>query len=69
MQLEKDNDYARGAYYTKLILLGNLGYLKHWARSALNPRRLPSTLMEASGSLAYLGLLARRRILGPAGSG
>jgi glycosyltransferase involved in cell wall biosynthesis len=52
--LKRDNDYARGAYYTKLILMGKYKYFKSWIRFGLNLRRMPSTIREIKGGIKYI---------------
>jgi glycosyltransferase involved in cell wall biosynthesis len=52
-RIKKDNDYARGAYYMKFILLGNTLYRRKWLRRASSLTRLPRTLRELSGGIRY----------------
>jgi GT2 family glycosyltransferase len=57
--LKKDNDYARGAYYTKFILKGNYKYLYRWFKYAKNLKNLTRTMRELSGGLHYLSAIKR----------
>jgi GT2 family glycosyltransferase len=49
-----ENDYARGAYYAKFILMGHSVYLREWTRRALFHQSIPYTSREIRGALRYL---------------
>jgi glycosyltransferase involved in cell wall biosynthesis len=51
--LKRQNDVARGAYYSRLILMGNLRYLAHWAKMAFRRQKPSVTLREIRGALAF----------------
>jgi hypothetical protein len=53
------NDYARGAYYAKLIQQGHLSYLRGWLQNSLLHRKnlsatLPPFLREVRGAVNYI---------------
>ena len=53
------NDYARGAYYMKFLLRGNLTYLRNWVRLSLIPGTRHMAVREMRGAMAYLFARAR----------
>jgi hypothetical protein len=55
------NDYARGAYYTKWILQGRLGYAGIWLRHALSIARVNRTAREVTGGVRYWRHLAAQQ--------
>lgn len=64
-RIQKDNDYARGAYYMKFVLLGNTLYRKKWLRRASSLTRLPRTLRELSGGIRYARARSRKQAEAP----
>jgi len=52
-------DYARGAYYMKFLLRGNLTYLRNWMRLSLIPGTRHMAVREMRGAMAYLFARAR----------
>jgi GT2 family glycosyltransferase len=54
------NDFARGAYYMKFLLRGNLQYFRGWAQLSFHRRAWRRGLREMRGAMAYL--LARTRV-------
>jgi GT2 family glycosyltransferase len=51
--LRRANDRARGAYYLKMILVGNRVYVRRWIRSLLRTRRVGRSLREVAGGAWY----------------
>lgn len=49
----RDNDYARGAYYAKLILAGHWIYLKWWIKLTLLKKNLGRFVREILGFVHY----------------
>ncbi|HEY3306156.1 MAG TPA: glycosyltransferase family A protein [Candidatus Binatia bacterium] len=54
-----DNDYGRGAYYMKFILLRKYVYLRKWLKSAFRLKKLPATIRELRGAIHYARERAR----------
>jgi len=52
-EVRSEYNYAFGAYYTKFILMGNYGYLKHWILSTRHTK-IRNLIREIKGSLWYL---------------
>jgi glycosyltransferase involved in cell wall biosynthesis len=52
-RLKAENDYGRGAYYMKFILLGNFLYAWQWFKRALRLDKLPATMRELRGAIHY----------------
>jgi len=63
--LAEMNDYARGDYYMKFVLRGNLTYLRNWIRLSLDSREVPRTVREVRGATAYLLARAKGILDGP----
>ena len=51
--VKRGNDYARGAYYAKFILRGNLDYLAGWVRTSYEHRRQFSIRTEVKGAAHF----------------
>ena len=58
-RLKAHNDYGRGAYYMKFILLGKYVYLREWLKSALQLNKLPNRIRELRGAIHYARERAR----------
>lgn len=54
IELKKQNDFARGAYFAKMILMKEFKYLKEWFKLWRKPREKGMRLRELRGALAYL---------------
>ncbi|HUJ10140.1 MAG TPA: glycosyltransferase family A protein [Verrucomicrobiae bacterium] len=52
-RIQKDNDYARGAYYMKFILLGKMLYAREWLRHARKRSQRRIALRELNGGIRY----------------
>ena len=51
--LKRQNDYARGAYYAKYILRGNLNYLRGWIRTTRENNRNHDYRTELYGAVHF----------------
>lgn len=58
------NDYARGAYYMKFLLQGNIQFLKGWRRLSFHWKHRGMAVREIRGALAYLLSRARAALSG-----
>ena len=65
-KLMLDNDYARGSFFAKMILLGHFIYLNGWYQSIIKRRRnrLGSFFRELSGAIQYLIVVITKKIAG-----
>jgi glycosyltransferase involved in cell wall biosynthesis len=52
--LKKENDYSRGAYYAKFILLGKGFYFTNWIKRGFKRRSFSSFFREFQGGVDYL---------------
>jgi glycosyltransferase involved in cell wall biosynthesis len=59
-QLKRENDYARGAYYAKHVLGGELAVLYHWPRITWGQRPNHRLRSELWGAFGYLVNRLRR---------
>nr|MBS0019278.1 glycosyltransferase family 2 protein [Gammaproteobacteria bacterium] len=62
-RLERDNDYACGAYYAKFIMNGHYNFFVGWLKLAIRPWRLRGLYWEARGALDYLRWRRSRPVL------
>lgn len=62
-RLERENDYACGAYYAKFILNGHPSFIFGWLRLALRPWRVRGLYWELRGALDYLHCQRSKRTI------
>ncbi len=53
-RLAESNDFARGAYYMKFLVRGNLRFFEGWFRSSFHWDKRQMAVREVHGALAYL---------------